>query len=129
MAFDWKEFVELAVSLQQQAGNAADQESALRTALSRAYYGAFCYARNYARDWLGFHPRYDGDDHGRLREHLKRRRRRAVSDKLHRLREWRNESDYQDELTFDPDSTLDAAVREARYVFSSLTPPAPSSPP
>src|SRR5206468_2099220 len=98
MAFDWHAYVELAVFLQQQAGSAATPESFLRSALGRAYYGAFCHARNYARDWLGFQPRHDGDDHGRLREHLKRRRRRAVSDKLHRLREWRNESDYQDEL-------------------------------
>jgi hypothetical protein len=129
MPFDWKEYVELAQFLQQQAGSAANKEAALRSALSRAYFGAFCYARNYARDWLGFQPRYDGDDHGRLREHLKRKRRRGVSDKLQRLREWRNDSDYQDQLTFVPDSILVPALREAREVISSLTPPAASSPP
>jgi hypothetical protein len=129
MAFDWKEYVALALSLQQQAGTAGNPEAVLRSALSRVYYGAFCYARNYARDWLRFRPRYDGDDHGRLREHLKRTRRRAVSDKLQRLREWRNESDYQDQLAFDPESILGPALHEARYVFSSLAPPATPSPP
>jgi len=124
MAFDWSGYVQLALFLQERADSAADPEGFLRSAISRAYYGAFCYARNYARDWLGFEPRYDGDDHGRLREHLKRRRRRGVSDKLHRLREWRNACDYQDELAFDPKSTLAFAVIEARYVYDRLTPPA-----
>ena len=59
---------------------------------------------------------------------LKRKRRRGVSDKLHRLREWRNESDYEDQLTFDPESTLSSALR-AGSTFASLTPPTSSSPP
>jgi hypothetical protein len=85
MPFDWKEYLALARALQQQAGSAPNPEAVFRSALSRAYYGAFCYARNYARDWLGFHPRNDADDHGRLREHLKQRRRRSVADKLQPL--------------------------------------------
>ena len=129
MPFDWKEYLVLARSLQLQAGSAGNPEAFLRSALSRAYYGAFCYARNYARDWLGFQPRNDADDHGRLREHLKQKRRRAVADKLQRLREWRNECDYHDQLSFDPQTVLNRALSEASYVVSSLTPPATSSPP
>jgi hypothetical protein len=123
MAFDWKEYVELSRFLQQQVGNGGNQEARFRSALSRAYYGAFCFARNYARDWLGFQPRYEGEDHGRLRAHLKKSKRWRVSEKLERLRDWRNESDYRDELTFDSQSALGFALNEASYIFSSLTTP------
>src|SRR5258707_7165561 len=95
MPFDWKTFIELAQFLQEQAETTANPEALLRTALSRAYYGTFCYVRNHARDRLGFHPRDDGDDHGRLRAYLKNGKMRGVSDKLQRLREWRNECDYR----------------------------------
>jgi hypothetical protein len=124
MPFDWKAYIELARLLQQQASNAAYSEAYWRSALSRAYYGAFCYARNYARDWLGFRPRNDADDHGRLREHLKQKRRRGVADRLQRLREWRNECDYYDQLSFDPEAILKLALSEAGQVVSSLPPPA-----
>jgi hypothetical protein len=115
MVFDWKEYVELSRFLESQAPNAGNVEAFLRTALSRAYYGAFCYVRNYARDRLGFDSRNDGDDHGRLRHHLKRGKMRGISDKLQRLREWRNECDYLDELTFDPQIVLASALSEAIY--------------
>ena len=49
MAFDWKAFLALARDLQTQARGAANPESLLRTALSRAYYAAFCHSRNYAQ--------------------------------------------------------------------------------
>jgi hypothetical protein len=128
MPFDWKEYLALSRSLQRQASGAGPSEAILRSALSRAYYRAFCYARNYARDWLGFHPRNDADDHGRLRAHLKRKRRRALADKLQRLREWRNECDYYDDLSFDPEIVLIHALSEASDVVSQLMPP-PSPPP
>jgi hypothetical protein len=122
MPFDWKQYVELSAFLQQLANHGSIQEAMLRCALSRAYYGAFCYARNYARDCLGFEPRSDGEDHGRLREHLKKSKRWLVSEKLERLRDWRNECDYEDQLSFDAQSALGAALGEAHYVFAGLPP-------
>ncbi len=124
MPFEWRAFLDLAGDLHKQASQAPNQEAFLRTALSRAYYAAFCYARNYARDWLGFRPRNDPDDHGHLREHLKRRRRRGDSDRLGRLRQWRNECDYFDDLTFgDLELAVKTALTEAAYVLTSLVPP------
>src|SRR5207245_11285816 len=114
--FEWKHFLELARFLQQEAGKIDNPEPFLRAALSRAYYGAFCFARNYARDWLGFQPRNEGEDHGLLREHLKRKKRWKVSEKLERLRDWRHDRDYEDELTFDPQVSLASALRAAEYV-------------
>ncbi len=128
MPFDWKQFLELAHDLEHQSAGSPHAETLLRSSLSRAYYAAFCYARNYSRDWLGFQPRNDADDHGRLREHLKRSRRRGIADRLQRLREWRNESDYLDQLTFDPTAVVAAALGEANHVFAGLTPPASTTP-
>jgi hypothetical protein len=129
MAFDWQDYVEVSRFLQRQTSSGVNPEAFLRSALSRAYYGAFCHARNYARDWLGFRPRYEGDDHGRLRAHLKKSKRWRVSEKLERLRDWRNDCDYRDLLTFDPQIALGSALADADYVVTNLTPPAGSSPP
>jgi hypothetical protein len=123
MPFDWREFCELAHWLEGQATAAPNTEAALRTALSRTYYGAFCHTRNYARDFLGFEPRDEAEDHGRLRAYLKGKRRRGDADRLDRLRQWRNESDYVDELTFDFATAVSAAIAEAERVFRSLVRP------
>jgi hypothetical protein len=123
MAFDWKEYVEWARGAQGTGSGPPALEGILRSALSRTYYGSFCFARNYARDWLGFTPRNDGDDHGRLRHHFKAKRRRGIADRLDRLRQWRNACDYLDDLGFDPQTSLVAALQEADYIFASLVPP------
>jgi|SRR5208282_2222987 len=123
MAFDWKTYVAWARTVQRPTAGTPSSEAVLRSALSRTYYGVFCYARNYARDWLNFKPRNDGDDHGRLRHHLKNRRRQGISDRLDRLRQRRNACDYLDDLVFDPDAVLKAALREADFIFAGLVPP------
>ncbi len=69
MAFDWREYLDLARSLTQ-PGTGFTQEAALRCAMSRAYYAAFCHARNYARDHHGFMPAYDPSDHKLVRDHF-----------------------------------------------------------
>jgi hypothetical protein len=129
MAFDWKDYVDLARFLQQQAPNAGNQEAFLRTAISRAYYAAFCHVRNYARDHSGFIPRNDGDDHGRLREHLRKGKMAGIGKRLQRLREWRNECDYLDQLNIDLQSVLVSALAEADRVFAALPREGPSASP
>ncbi|HEV2949279.1 MAG TPA: hypothetical protein VGX70_18030 [Gemmataceae bacterium] len=71
----------MARGFQQQATADPDLEALLRTALSRAYYGAFCYARNYAQRWLKFKPSGTDEDHRNLRDHLwtKKRQNAAAS--------------------------------------------------
>jgi hypothetical protein len=123
MAFDWHDYLTLAKWLRDNTPPGVSGEAAHRVAVSRAYYAAFCYARNYARDYLGFQPRNDADDHGRLRAHLRRRRRQATSESLDRLREWRNNCDYLDDLPVDLATMLMSALQDADYVFASLPPP------
>lgn len=123
MAFEWKKFLDLAQRLQQQAADGDQDEALLRTVFSRAYYAAFCRARNYARDWLNFVIRDDVEDHGRLRAHLALRRRKGDAHRLERLRRWRNEADHHADLSFDLASTVLTALADAADVFASLTPP------
>lgn len=63
MTFDWTEFLKLARELQERADDADlpfAPEAAKRTAVSRAYYAAFCHARNYAEKGLASSLRGQG---------------------------------------------------------------------
>jgi hypothetical protein len=122
--FDWAGYLALARWLQTNTPPGVSQEAAWRAAVGRAYYAAFGHARKYASAYLGFTPRNDAEDHGRLRAHLRQRRRRATADCLDRLRGWRNECDYLDAVPGDLQVTVTSALEEADYVFRSLVPPA-----
>ena len=127
MTFDWKDLIEVSRFLEQHASTSGNQEAFLRSAVSRAYYGAFCHARNYARDKLDFRPRNDADDHGWLHARLKKGKLQGLSVKLERLREWRNGCDYDDQLAFDPREILKLAIVQAANLIASLsTGPSPS---
>ena len=120
MAFDWKELLDLARFLQAQAGSQIGKEAALRGAISRAYYGAFCHVRNYARDRLGFRPRNGPEDHGRLRAHLRKGKTRVLAERLDDLRLWRNQCDYWDELPFDLVLQTTLALINTSKIFDSV---------
>ncbi len=59
MSFDWQRYLVIAQNLSAQAAASTDSEALCRSAVSRAYFGAYCHARNYAKDFLGFDPRED----------------------------------------------------------------------
>ena len=99
MPFDWKEYLELAKQLVGRAGSGYSAEAAERSAVSRAYYAAFCLVRNYAEKNLAFRKTGSAQDHESLREHLKRQRRVRLASRLNKLRKWRNDCDYDDEVT------------------------------
>ena len=119
MSFDWKEYLALAHSLQQHAAAGLNQEAALRSAVSRAYYSAFCHARNHARDRHGLNLRYTGDDHFLVKQHFMIRRARGVAGKLDWLRHARNKCDYEDSVT-SLATLLSSALQEAQMVIAIL---------
>jgi hypothetical protein len=121
MPFEWREFLVLARSF-----SSDDREVVLRTAISRAYFAAYGHAFRYAVRFLQFTPRNLSDDHGRLREHLNRSRRRSVGTCLKRLRDWRNKADYAAEFVDDLQATLALVLKDSQYVFDGL--PEPSAP-
>ncbi len=98
MPFDWRNFLDLAKELSTHSATDPLQEARERSAVSRAYYGAFCWARDYARESTGFQPTGDADDHTLLRQHFEKSGQTQLASRLNRLRQWRNLCDYKDEV-------------------------------
>lgn len=116
MAFDWREFLGLARALTGRTGWGYSAQAADRTAVSRAYYAAFCWARSYAESRLGFRRTGKAQDHIGLRRHLVRQGKPQVASHLNRLRGWRNNCDYDDQVT-DIDNLAKTALKTADKVI------------
>jgi uncharacterized protein (UPF0332 family) len=99
MPFDWREYLNLARELAGLQGPGYSQEAAGRSAVSRAYYAAFCWAKNYAEKNLGFKPEKKASDHVKLREHLQEKGYNELASNLNNLRAWRNACDYDDQVS------------------------------
>lgn len=119
MAFDWKEYLDLAEFLGTGGGQHYTQEAACRSAVSRSYYAAFCYARNFARDNHGFRPTSTPEDHELVRRHFRGCGRTNVAQCLDALRQWRNDCDYRDTVP-NIEILTKPAVMEAHKVFNQI---------
>jgi uncharacterized protein (UPF0332 family) len=118
-AFDWLEYLELAKVLADMKGVESFQEAARRSAVSRAYFAAFCWARNYAGTKGGFKPRRDATVHKELRDYLANQGRRDIASALNRLRMWRNICDYEDEVS-ELDNLVSASLYEAKNIIEKM---------
>jgi uncharacterized protein (UPF0332 family) len=100
MSFDWSEYLNLARNLAGQTTTPPNQEAALRSAISRAYYAAFCMARNHLRDRENvLNIPLDGRAHQDVPNTFlqsRNRVRRSVGTDLKRLRTDRVQADYYD---------------------------------
>jgi len=94
--FPWPEYLNLSRNIVQNIQAFNNQESVHRCAVSRAYYSAFCSARNYARDFQNFKPTERGRDHSLVIDHFKNNGMVDIAFKLLDLKGWREKSDYQD---------------------------------
>ena len=119
MPFDWKEYLDLAKLLQNQKRNGYSQEAEFRSAVSRAYYAAFCHARNFIRNYEDFIPSNNADDHFSVREYLRQQRKFDIADNLNALRRWRNRCDYEDIVENLSDLLIDA-LKNAQEVIDKL---------
>lgn len=98
MSFDWSQYLHLAEELRETAARSIVEEAKLRSAVSRAYYAAFCKARNYLRH-IDRDPNIPED--GRIHSYIKNefvkssdRVRRRIGSNLDRLRSDRRKADY-----------------------------------
>jgi hypothetical protein len=122
MSFAWREYLTVAEVLVHQRGTLADEEACCRAGISRAYYAAYCAARNHARDAEGLVLAQTGDDHRQVLLHYRRASdigHQELSELLFRLRRHRTHADYADTL---PDAVprAYAALGRARRVFTLL---------
>jgi len=126
MGFDWKEYLTLAQFLQGN-GDHYSEEAARRAAVSRAYYAAFCLARNYASKNLLFVPEGKGADHGNLISWYNvcenyHPSLSGIGEKLRELLIWRNTCDYDDEpdIITSLELLANSAINDAQDIINSL---------
>jgi len=122
MTFDWRQYLDVARFLRDRTDRDSypDREAAYRCAVSRAYYAAFCHARNYARDRLGFFPTYGPDDHVKVRLYFAKRNVRGIASRLDQLRQARNRCNYDDAVP-SISGELSRALSLAEYVIAELS--------
>ncbi len=102
MSFDWAEYLNLADRLVRDKALFTSDEACFRAAISRAYYSAFCAARNRARDRDGLIVTNTVSDHRLVKDHYERapdRSRQKIGVWLDRLRLNRNQADYADAIS------------------------------
>jgi len=114
-------FVDLADLLKQLAQTAreSDVEPLLRTAISRAYYGAFGHARQFAQARRGFKPRGEAEDHKQLAR-IFTGKFGQVANRLTELRQMRNKADYEEDPPVHWELASEAALRDARKIVEAL---------
>ncbi len=125
MKFDWSEYFYLAKELAE-----TSEEAELRSAVSRAYYSAFCLARNYLRDIqldsrLSWHKTYDINAHQYVAEKFiynqsKSQTMIEIGQNLNRLRKMRNKADYEDTI-FYLKKEARTALMLAQNIMSALS--------
>ncbi len=100
MSFDCREYLEVAKYLAGFQNSGFSEEAVYRSSVSRAYYAAFCWARNYSQKCLGFEPKEKYQDHKLLREHLQKIDQEwvKIAHNLNTLRKWRNKCDYENSV-------------------------------
>jgi len=117
MVFDWAKYLVLAEELAMRITD----EASLRSAISRAYYAAFCTARNRLLQEGEEIPK-TGDAHTivwtKYRESTQKHR-RYIGITGDRLRRSRRKADYEDEFP-DIRARFEDAVAKARRLLDSL---------
>lgn len=122
MAFDWGEYLKLAEFLVGKSGEGFGEEASARCAVSRAYYAAFCHARDVAQAG-SFRINQSGEDHKRVRDHYQQRGMAPIAQKLDRLRQFRNACDYEADIARLGDHFIQIAFIDARHILSKTKPP------
>ena len=120
MCFDWKDFLRLAEHLAgvPSASPSYSEEAAKRTAVSRAYYAAFCYARQRYSQTDDFKPTYGPEDHKLLRDYLQSKGRVDKADQFNELRSLRNQCDYM-EVVNNLEDTVSRALELAKQIIDN----------
>lgn len=123
MSFDWSETLYLAQDLIGKLTKIFSEEAKLRSALSRAYYAAFCKARNYLQDNTPFIASTSKDTHWDvLNQFLNDSNtvRRQIGWDLRFLFNYRKQADYDNNFPRLSLQMVEAALGIAERVISRL---------
>jgi len=121
MVFHWEEFLVIADSLHKSGKQSLlPTEAAYRCVISRAYYAAFCHARDFAASHLGFVITKKAIDHENLRKHLFKHGMGTISTKLDQLRKLRNNSDYDNPSPTPTEGIAIQAMNDADILIKKL---------
>jgi uncharacterized protein (UPF0332 family) len=125
MPFNWIDYFDLAQYLHGKTNTRYSQESAKRAAVSRAYYAAFCFARNYAKDQYGRTKGKGSREHADIIAFYKtlssvRADFDDIAENLDDLRQWRNFCDYDDDILQNLDDLATNALDEAQEIIRIL---------
>jgi uncharacterized protein (UPF0332 family) len=123
MSFDWADYLRLAESLVSNPNSPGPEEAALRAAISRAYYAAFCSARNLAESRGEMIRARRSTDHWQVIDHFQDTPefvRQQIGADLGRLRRFRNNADYDDRLKDPPLTVARLSVSIAHGILNAL---------
>lgn len=118
MSFSWSNVLEFAKELHSE--DSQYSEAKHRSVISRSYFSAHCMGREFFKQQSRL-PTLDSGAVAhkqlisQLRNHWKEEYKQA-GEELDRLRDWRNDSDYDKDTDFDVESQADASVRKAEKV-------------
>lgn len=118
--FDWSHFLAFAEKLRHTPPDDEHYEAVMRSAVSRAYYAAYCHVRNREAEKRNFkRSNDDPGERGRLHKHLRNCRKRNWLGDLEVLWQWRVMCDYGDEPIENLSRILDEAIETSRRFLES----------
>ena len=121
MSFDWRTYIELARLLMERAAEIPASEACYRSVASRAYYGAYHLARDFARD--ADDTVFSSDEHRSLQNHFLNhpyKVKKRLGNNLRKLHQYRKKADYDDELFEAPINTAAKALAKVKTILQDL---------
>jgi hypothetical protein len=120
MVFDGKECLHVAKYLAGKQYGPCPLEATQRAAVSRAYFAAFGYVRNYEIENHHFKPENAGIDHTRLRKHLKDRGETVIAGDLHDLNIKIGWCDYDKVFIGNGNQIVEDAIKLSEDIIKNL---------
>lgn len=124
MLFNWKDFLEIAQFIKQASlkrttlSDTFSEEAIHRLGIGRAYYSCFCLSREFAMQNQKF-PQTNVDVHKKLITHFQQKNPKLAG-YLVKLREWRNNCDYELVLPTDSFQMLSRSIQLAEEALKQI---------
>ena len=117
MTFDWLDFLSLGENLMSSGREEPIDESMLRTAIGRMYYAVFGKLRNHYADVEEVAFSYGPNDHGKSGSEIRRKKGRYHAKDFHRMRDTRNNADYENDFDEDIVSATEKQLTRAKEIL------------